>query len=100
MNNPDAYREHLDTIFQVDDATDPIQLRLVDVADEGVERGIRQFSLFFHGPADRVLPQNTYAFSHEALGSLALFIVPVVGSNAERIVYQACFSVAATDPSA
>lgn len=33
-----------------------------------------------------------YAFHHDTLGSLMLFIVPVVGSNAERIVYQACFS--------
>ena len=100
MNSPEAFREHLNTVFQLDGAMDPIQLRLVEVADEGIERGIRQFSLFFHGPADRVLPQNTYAFSHAALGSLALFIVPVIGSNAERIVYQACFSVAATDPPA
>lgn len=95
MDSPETFREQLDTVFQVDDETDPIQLRLVEVADEGVAHGIRQFSLFFHGPADRVLPQNTYAITHEALGSIALFIVPVVGSNRERIVYQACFSVAA-----
>jgi hypothetical protein len=95
MNTAEAFREHLDTVFQVDDASGPIQLRLVEVADEGVAQGIRQFSLFFHGPADRLLPQNTYAFSHDALGSLALFIVPVVGSNRERIVYQACFSLPA-----
>ena len=95
MNNPETFREHLDSVFQVDDETDPIQLRLVEVSDEGVAHGIRQFSLFFHGPADRVLPQNTYAITHESLGSIALFIVPVVGSNRERIVYQACFSVAA-----
>lgn len=95
MNDPEAFREQLDTIFQVDDASGPTPLRLVNVADDGVARGIRQFSLFFHGPADRVLPQNTYSFHHEALGSLDLFIVPVVGSNRERVVYQACFNVAA-----
>jgi uncharacterized protein DUF6916 len=95
MNDPETFREQLDTIFQLDDPSGPIQLRLVEVADEGVARGIRQFSVFFHGPADRVLPQNTYSFTHEALGSLAFFIVPVVGSNQERIVYQACFSVVA-----
>jgi hypothetical protein len=98
MNDPAMFREQLDTIFQLDveaDGSGPIQLRLVNVADDGVASGIRQFSLFFHGPADRVLPQNTYSFRHEALGSLALFIVPVVGSNRERVVYQACFNVAA-----
>jgi hypothetical protein len=95
MNDPETFREQLETIFQVDDASGTIPLRLVEVTDEGVARGIRQFSLFFHGPADRLLPQDTYSFRHEALGTLPLFIVPVVGSNRERIVYQACFSVAA-----
>ena len=94
MTDPATFREHLDTIFQLEDASGPIQLRLVDVTDGGVARDVRQFSLFFHGPSDRLLPQNTYSFQHEALGSLALFIVPIVGSNRERIVYQACFSVA------
>jgi hypothetical protein len=93
MNDPEGFREQLDTIFHVDHASGPIQLRLADVTDEHVARGVRQFSLFFHGPPDRILPQNTYSLRHEALGSLALFIVPVVGSNHERIVYQACFSV-------
>lgn len=69
------------------------QLRLVEVTDEGVAHGIRQFSLFFHGPADRVLPADTYSFRHHTLGSIELFIAPIVGSNHERIVYQACFSV-------
>ena len=94
MNDPETFRQHLETIFDLDHPNGPIQLRLVHVADEGVARGIRQFSLLFHGPADRVVPQNTYSLRHEALGSLALFIVPVVGSTHARTVYQACFSVA------
>ena len=95
MNDPETFRAHLGTVFQLDDVSGPLQLRLVEVADDGVASGIRQFSLFFHGPGDPVLPQDTYPIRHEALGSLALFIVPVVGSNRERVVYQACFSVAA-----
>jgi hypothetical protein len=92
QTDPATYREQLGTIFSVDQPG-PIGLQLTEVTDELVSRGIRQFSLFFHGPADRILPQGTYAFRHAALGSLMLFIVPVIGSNAERIVYQACFSV-------
>jgi hypothetical protein len=95
MNDPETFRQHLDTIFELEHPTVPIQLRLVDVADAGVARGIRQFSLLFHGPADRVLPQDTYSLRHDALGSLALFIVPIVGSTRERTIYQACFSVPA-----
>ena len=92
MNDPEIFRAQVDTLFLVQHDADRIELRLVDVADERVGRGIQQFSLLFHGPADRALSQGTHEFHHGALGSLSLFIVPVVGSNHERIVYQACFS--------
>jgi hypothetical protein len=92
MNDPETFREQLDTVFQVDHDSGVIPLRLAEVADERVGGGMQQFSLFFHGPADRILPQGMYSFRHEAMGSRRLFIVPVIGSNAERIVYEACFS--------
>lgn len=98
MNDPDAYREHVDSVFHVEHEAGPVPLRLAEVADQVTSGGFQQFSLFFHGPADRLLPQGTYAMRHDALGSLALFIVPVVGSNAERIVYQAAFSRSITAP--
>jgi hypothetical protein len=92
MNDPETFREQLDTVFQVDHGSGSIPLRLAEVADERIGGGMQQFSLYFHGASDRMLPQGMYAFHHDALGSLTLFIVPVIGSNAERIVYQACFS--------
>ena len=92
MNDPETFREALDTIFQVVHNPDPIQVRLVEVSEEHIGGGFGQFSLFFHGPADEILPQGTYSFRHDVLGSLALFIVPIIGSNRERIVYQACLS--------
>jgi hypothetical protein len=92
--DPATYREYLGTIFSVDqvDQPDRVELRLAEVGDERVGGGIQQFSLFFHGPASHILPQGTYSLHHDALGSIALFIVPIIGSNQERIVYQACFS--------
>jgi hypothetical protein len=91
MHHPETFQAQLDTSFQLND--DPaVRLRLVEVTDQGVTHGIRQFSLFFHGPADRVLRAGTYSFFHQSLGPLELFIVPVRGSNDERIVYEACFS--------
>lgn len=87
-----TFRPHVDTTFVADRGAREVPLRLAEVGDERVSGGIEQFSLFFHGPADRVLPQGTYALEHTTLGLLALFLVPVVGSNHERIVYQACFS--------
>jgi hypothetical protein len=92
MNDPEMYRAQLDTVFRVRCEADDLGIRLVAVDSGRQDKGIQQFSLFFHGPADRVLPQGTYEIQHDALGSLALFIVPIVGSNHERIVYQACFT--------
>jgi hypothetical protein len=95
MNRPETFREQIDTIFEVDHDSGPTALRLAEVTDQRGGGGMLQFSLFFHGAPDRLLSQGTYAFRHEALGSLSLFIVPIIGSNAERIIYQACFSVPA-----
>jgi hypothetical protein len=92
VNDPEVFRRHVNSSFVAQADSVPIALQLVEVADERVGRGMQQFSLFFHGPADRVLPQGIYAFQHEQLGLLEIFIVPVVGSNNERTVYQACFS--------
>lgn len=92
MNDPKLYRAHLNTVFRVQCETDSVGIQLVDVDAGRQDKGIQQFSLFFHGPAECVLPQGTYEIQHDALGSLAILIVPIVGSNHERIVYQACFT--------
>jgi hypothetical protein len=89
---PDQYRAQIGTTFLVAPADDPVPLRLAEVSAERVSNGFAQFSLFFHGPPSRLLPQHIYTLHHDVLGSLALFIVPIVGSNAERIVYEACFT--------
>lgn len=51
----------------------------------------RRFSLIFHGPAQPVLPQATYTLEHAALGTLAIFLVPV-GRDAQAVHYQAIFN--------
>jgi hypothetical protein len=56
---------------------------------EGQER--RQFSLVFRGPATQVLPQRTYGITHEELGELELFLVPL-GPDAEGMRYEAAFA--------
>lgn len=95
--DPATYRRFVGTLFSVDEPHQ-VDLRLATVTDERVSGGVLQFSVFFHGPADQILPQGMYSFRHDGLGPLTLFIVPVVGSNEERIVYQACFSVPVQPP--
>jgi hypothetical protein len=87
-----TFRAELGTTFQVVLGTEHIPLRLAEVADGRTGGGFMRFSVLFHGPPDRMLSQGTYEFGHDKLGSLLLFIVPIVGSDAERIVYEACFS--------
>jgi hypothetical protein len=92
LPSPETFRPHLGSDFTIDDPHDRVVLRLADVVDDGVSNGMQQFSLIFHGPPDRVLPDAIHTFAHPSLGTLDLFIVPVVGSNASRTLYQACFS--------
>jgi hypothetical protein len=94
-----TFRTQCDTTFFVIHDGDQVPLLLAEVADGPAGGGIERFSLFFHGPADRVLTQGTYEFEHDALGSLTLFIVPILGSTPERIVYEASFVRSAPQPS-
>jgi hypothetical protein len=110
---PAALRAQLDTIFHARGeagfhargeagvhAGDDVPLRLVGVIEGQPDRRVQRFSILLHGPADRMLSQGTYSFRHDTLGEFLLFIVPVVGSNDERIVYEACFSRRVEEPSA
>jgi len=49
------------------------------------------FSLLFHGPGTRLLPQATYHFAHEQTGEFDLFIVPIAKEQ-EVFHYQAIFN--------
>ena len=86
------FRAQLGTIFRVAVAGADIPLQLVNVSDVRASGGFEAYSVFFHGPATHVLNQGTYTLGHERLDALSLFIVPITGSNAERIVYEACFN--------
>jgi hypothetical protein len=92
MSDPDAFRAHLKTTFHVLTQTGHVPLVLIDVTEPPIRGGVRQFTLLLHGPPDALLPQGTYELRHDDLGSLTWFMVPIAGSNRERIVYQVCYS--------
>ena len=56
---------------------------------EGQER--LQFSLVFRGPVEPALPQGTFRVSHEELGDLELFLVPI-GRDDGGVRYEAAFA--------
>jgi hypothetical protein len=88
----DVFRAHLGTEFRLAVDGVPLPLRLAEVVDGRAGGGFRRFSAIFHGPADRPLGQGSYEFQHGTLGAFLLFIVPLLESNRERMVYEACFS--------
>ena len=88
--------KHLNSVFRVKvDAPRPVELKLVEVkgyangANE--QKGMERFSLFFNGPSDLHLPQQTYELEHEQLGSLHIFLV-TIGRNDQGFTYEAVFN--------
>ncbi len=49
------------------------------------------FSLVFHCPDVRVLPQAIYPLKHDQLGLQEMFLVPIAG-NAEGVSYEAVYN--------
>ena len=88
---------HLNQTFHVQtDSPEPLQLELVEVNKLGSkkkkgEEGRRPFSVIFRGPAEPILPQRIYQVSHEKLGTLDLFLVPV-GQGEKGVQYEALFT--------
>jgi hypothetical protein len=91
----DTFRKHAGETFR--DTEAGTVLTLLDVEDltpvaRHVPEGQRApFSLIFGGPAEPVLPQGIRPLVHDALGELALFLVPVA-LEADGMRYQAVFS--------
>lgn len=98
---PETLLPCLNTRFRVGlDAAGFIELELVEVnvmnspgqANPAAARPVQEsFSLVFHGPDNRFLPQRIYPFEHNQIGRFELFIVPI-GKKPGSIEYQAVFN--------
>lgn len=83
----DRFRVELDPV-RID-----LQLERVDVSGQRPEEGQRQaFSLLFSGVAEEPLPQHLYPLSHDALGTLEVFLVPIGPQADGRMGYEAVFN--------
>ena len=84
-----------DATFQLrtgDGGVVDLKLTSVDVRDPAPPDGGRQgFSLVFEGPAEPLLPQQTYQVANAEIGELEIFLVPI-GQDAESTRYEAVFS--------
>jgi hypothetical protein len=71
-----------------------IDLELTSVEEYGSNPGADRpapFSLFFLGPQEPLLPQRIYAFEHDDLGALEIFIVPIA-QDESGTRYEAVFN--------
>jgi hypothetical protein len=53
--------------------------------------GMERYSVFFSGPAERFFPQGVYQVSHESMGEVELFLVPIAGDE-QGFRYEAVFN--------
>ena len=76
--------------------TTSVEVELIEAtphesAGEAAQADVRNFSLVFVGPSNQFLPQQTYGFAHDKLGTFDLFIVPV-GKDRKGFQYEAIFN--------
>ena len=86
------FEPHLGEIFYLQSTAGAVSLRLTQVRKLGqATRAGGAFSLEFVMPVGPVLPQAAYPLNHSALGSLAIFLVPI-GRTEDGVTYEAIFT--------
>ena len=88
----DSFEAHIGTIFHLRGQDGPGRdFTLLEVQIRPDTDG-KCFSLLFSDPGADVVPQGTYFFDHDALGELALFVVPI-GPGADGVfLYESVFN--------
>lgn len=94
----EEFSRHVNTKFRVNvDAPSPIELELVEVKgypykDQPTEqKDMERFSVHFYGPGNTYLPQATYKLTHDSMGEITLFLVPLA-HNERGFLYEAVFN--------
>lgn len=90
------FKRHVGTKFGVRVETPrPLELELTEVksynAGGNEPGGMERFSLYFEGPGDIMLQQNTFTLDHPEMGELLLFIVPI-GRDERGFRYEVVFN--------
>ncbi len=86
----ETFQQHTGSIFPIKEPV-AVDLTLASVETRTPPgAGYECFALMFKGPAPP-LPQATYTVSHQTLGDLSLFIVPVT-QQGEQVEYESVFN--------
>lgn len=92
----EEFSKHLNTKFGVKlELPEPVELELVEVrgrpSQAHEQQDMERFSAFFRGPAYLRLNQHPFRLTHERMGELDLFLVPVA-QDAQGFLYEAVFN--------
>ena len=89
--NYEILAAQLNTRFALADAAEPFEIELVEITKPTVTASQTFFSAYFRGEKF-ILPQATYRLSHDALGEIFLFLVPIE-QTADAVKYEAVFNL-------
>jgi hypothetical protein len=79
------------TFIMHTDATNVLELELIQAEAAARAQNGRPFSLVFRAPRAPVAMQRIYPLDHETLGSIELFLVPI-GPDEHGMRYEAVFT--------
>ena len=91
----EEFSKHVGTEFYVKSGEGEAKLILTEVKgympEPTEEKKMERFSVFFVGPADFPLPQQTLRMWHETMGDFELFLVPIK-NDVNGCQYEAVFN--------
>jgi hypothetical protein len=91
----EEFAKHVGTEFHANLGEREINLRLAEVKaympEPTEEKGMERFSVFFEGPPDVILLQQTYSLRHERMGEFEIFLGAISG-DAKGVRYEAVFN--------
>ena len=89
---PDMLTEHVGSEFDVmDDPAGIFTVALTEISGHIKTDRNETFSLLFHGPLDRFMPQGIHKLNHAKLGELEIFLVPIA-QDKDGYQYEAIFN--------
>jgi len=98
MNNiltEEEFSKHVGTQFYASFDDREVNLTLTEVKPylraETTDEAMERFSLFFDGPPDVLLPQQSFHVRHGSMGEFDIFLVPISG-DANGFRYEAVFN--------
>jgi hypothetical protein len=91
----EEFSKHVGTTFHTKFGEREVDLTLAEVKSympgPSEEKSMERFSLFFDGPSDFLLPQQSFPMGHDTMGDFDIFLVPINGDE-KGIRYEAVFN--------